>query len=53
MVHALGDILRAQGWTLKSVPVVVGTKSINTAEWNKAMTNLRVPEGQRDKARQQ
>ena len=46
-------MLCTQGWTLKFVPVVVGTKSINTAEWNKAMKDLRVPEGQRDKARQQ
>ena len=45
-------MLCTQGWTLKFVPVVVGTKSINTAEWNKAMKDLRVPEGQRDKARQ-
>ena len=52
LVQALGAMLCTQGWTLKFVPVVVGTKSINTAEWNKAMKDLRVPEGQRDKARQ-
>ena len=53
LIQALGDILRPKGWTLKFVPIVVGTKSINIAEWNKGMKDLRVPEGQRDKARQQ
>ena len=53
LTQALGDILRPKGWTLKFVPIVVGTKSINIAEWNKGMKDLRVPEGQRDKARQQ
>ena len=38
---------------MKFVPIVVGTKSINVAAWNKGMKDLRVPEGQRDKARQQ
>ena len=53
MIQALRDILQPKGWTLKFVPIVVGTKSINVAEWNKGMEDLRVPEGQRDKARQQ
>ena len=53
LIQALRDILRPMRWTLKFVPIVVGTKSINVAEWNKGMKDLRVPEGQRDKARQQ
>ena len=53
LIQALRDILQPKGWTLKFVPIVVGTKSINIAEWNKGMEDLRVPEGQRDKARQQ
>ena len=53
LIQALGDILRSKRWTLKFVPIVVGTKSINIAEWNKGMEDLRVPEGQRDKARRQ
>ena len=53
LIQALGDILRSKRWTLKFVPIVVGTKSINVAEWNKGMEDLRVPEGQRDKARRQ
>ena len=53
MIQALGDILRPKKWTLKFGVIADGTKSINIAGWNKGMEDLRVPEGQRDKARQQ